>query len=244
MDAEAAATPAEFIGAVAEESAAEIRKQRSSFGQCVENVSNTQAELDLGRGQVLAPFRLHADVGDGVAGPIHVLGVEVGQLALGGPEIPGELVKRLPLRVALALHDAAVLFPRDGPPFLVPDDRPLPFGNQRPRQPVHVHAKIVQTAHVLVGGYTAFVHHGQELLALGLNQRAGPQGREGPLFLGALPALLVRAEFGFRQGNDGVPPGAFANGFVGAEQIGAGDLEVQHRLDPGFVLRWRMRSAS
>lgn len=99
------------------------------------------AELDLGRGLILTPFRLHADVGDGVACPVHVLGVEVSQVALGGSKVPGELVERLPLGV------------------------------------------------------------------------------------------------GFRQGDDGIPPSASPNGFVGAEQIGPGDLQVQHRLNRRFVLR-------
>ncbi len=205
FDAEAAAAFAEFVGAVAGKPAAEMREERSFLGQGVEDVGDGLPESDLRRGLILAPFRLHADVGDGPAGPVHVFGVEVGQVALRRAEVPRELVECLPLGVALAFNDAAVLFPRDGAPVFVPDDWPLPFGDQRPRQPVHVHTEIVEAAHMLVGGHAALAHNGQQFLALGLHQRARPQGREGSFFLGALPAFLVRAEFGFRQGNDGHP---------------------------------------
>jgi len=77
--------------------------------------------------------------------------LQVRQVRLRCPDMPGQLIEGFAFRVLLALNDLAVFLPCDGPLVLVTNGWPLAFGHQRPRQPVHVQTEVVQPAQKNIG---------------------------------------------------------------------------------------------
>jgi hypothetical protein len=55
------------------------------------------------------------------------------------------LIKRFSFGIHLGGDDLLMFFLCDGPFVLKLHCRPLPLGDERPRQPVHVHAEVVQS---------------------------------------------------------------------------------------------------
>ena len=144
--------------------------------------------------------------------------------------MPGELVKRLSLRVQLPRHDLAMLVPCDGALVFESHGGPLAFGNERPRQPVHVHAEVVQTPEINIGRNGSDLQSFQQRLAFGFDDDLRQQRNQRAVFDDAQPAFLVRVLLGVGQRFDGVLPGARGDAVVAAGEIRLGDLQIQHRL--------------
>lgn len=110
--------------------------------------------------------------------------------------------------------------------------RPLAFRDERPRQPVYVHAEIVQIAEENIGRDRARVHDVQRGFAFGFDDDAREQGREALLAGCDAPAglfLAVLGQLGLHQVQDGLR-GQFAVGGVGGEGAALALL-----LNPGWV---------
>jgi hypothetical protein len=114
----------------------------------------------------------------------------------------------------------------------------LAFGDERPRQPVHIHAEVVQAPEKNVRGHLAALQDLQEQFARRLNDDPRHQGRERFVSGGGSPALLIGRLLGVGEGFNGLLPGARGNAVVGAGQIRLGDLQVEHGLALGLVLRF------
>ena len=121
---------------------------------------------------------------------------------------------------------------------LEPHGGPLALGNQRPRQPVHVHAEVVQPAQVNVGRDSAQLQRTQQEFAGCLDDDARPQWSQCSVLEDGAPAGLVRALFRVQQCFDGLLPRARGDAVVAPCQIRFRDLQVEHGLPPGLIFRF------
>lgn len=90
--------------------------------------------------------------------------------------MPGKLVESLPLGVALSGNDLAVFLPSNGALGLEADRGPLAFGDERPGQPVHIQAEVMQASEVNVGRDASGLYGLQEQIALCLGDDPGQDG--------------------------------------------------------------------
>ncbi|PHX70326.1 MAG: hypothetical protein CK548_09645 [Opitutia bacterium] len=150
--------------------------------------------------------------------------------------MPGKLIERLPLGIPLALYNLAMLVRRDGALFLEADNGPLALGHQRPRQPVHIDAEIVQTPEIDVRGDRAGLKHFEHELGRSLGDDQGQQRHVGFVFRRALPARPVRGALHRGQRGQGIRPRALGDAVVRARQIRFGELEIQGGLLLGLIL--------
>lgn len=79
-NSETSAALPEFICSISRLTAAQVGKQGPGRRQVLKDVRDRLSESNLWRREVLAPLRLHAHIGDRLARPIDVLGVEIGQV--------------------------------------------------------------------------------------------------------------------------------------------------------------------
>ena len=126
-------------GAVATTDGLQIGKQPAGCRHLPQNGFNVRAKMNHGQTAGFLPR-----VGDGLVGPVNVLRLEIGDVGLRTAEMPAQFVKTATLRVLLAFNDELMFLKRDGALGLKFDFRPKPLGNERPRQPVHRKAEIVQ----------------------------------------------------------------------------------------------------
>src|SRR5207249_2045663 len=80
---------------------------------------------------------------DGALAPVHVLGVQVGDIGLGAAQVPQQLVEVAFLGVAFAGDDPAVFVQGDAPLPPVHHGRPLPAWDHRFQEPVHAEGEVV-----------------------------------------------------------------------------------------------------
>ena len=111
----------------------------------------------------------------------------------------------------------------------------MAFGDERPGQPVHVHAKVVQPPEKKIRGHHARMQDLQEQFGGRLDDDPRHQGRKGLVPDGDSPAFLVGSLLGVGESFNGVLPGARGNAAVGACQIRLGDLQIEHWLAFGLV---------
>ena len=150
--------------------------------------------------------------------------------------MPAQLIERFPFPVRFGGNDALVFLQGDGAFLLVAHGWPLPFRDEWPRQPVHVHAEVMQPAQKDICGHRAVLQHFQKQFARRLNDDARQQRNKRLVLRRRVPAFLVLGEFGAGEAFDGVLPGAGGNAFVAAGEIRLGDLQIEHGLAFGVVL--------
>jgi len=165
--------------------------------------------------------------------PVHVLAFEVRDVALTAAQMPAQLVKRLPLRVHLGGDDALMFFRRDASFLLEFHFRPLAFGHQWPRQPVHVYAEIVQPAQKDIRGHRAGLHDFQEQFAGRLDDDTGEQGSQRLVSGHGAPTVLVGSLLRVGEAFESLLPCPGGDAVVGAGQIRLGDLQVRNRTGTG-----------
>jgi hypothetical protein len=88
-------------------------------------------------------------------------------------QVPANLVKHFPFGIHLGGEDALMFLKLDGTLFFEPDGGPLTFGNERPWQPVHIHAEIMQPSQKYIGGHRARLQDFQQQFARRLNDDLG-----------------------------------------------------------------------
>ena len=93
-----------------------------------------------------------------------------------------------------------------------------------------MHGEVVQPFQKLVNGNFVFFEHGKEIVGGGFQQFLVPQSVKGRRFehAGVTLAAAVLAS-ALHLLHDGLP-GAFDKGRVAGRQVGAGKVQVQHRL--------------
>src|SRR6185436_5986912 len=105
-------------------------------------------------------------------------------------KIPAEFIETPVFRMGLAFNDSLVFVRRNGPLGLVFNFGPQPFWNDRPRQPIHPYAKIVQLTQMNIGADRARLETGEQLLRLRLDDDQGKYEAKCLLSDRTLPSLF------------------------------------------------------
>ena len=141
---------------------------------------------------------LLALVADRAITPVDVFSGQLGDVPLRGAQMPEQFVKRLILPVAFSLHDVGVFREGDGAFRFELDRRPLPLGDHRPSEPVHVQGEVLQSAQEDVRRHGSDLEHVEEVLGLGLEDAQVPDGIESMVFHSAVPTIEGRSSFGLQ----------------------------------------------
>jgi hypothetical protein len=145
------------------------------------------------------------------------------------------LIEGFPLRVLFPLGDFAMLLPGDRPLVAESHGRAIGVWDQRPRQPVHVQAEVVQAAQINIGRDRAGLEDPQHQFSGSINNGSRQQGAERPVLGYTQPAFPIRPLLGLGQRFHRLLPGACGQAVVCASQIGFGDLEIEHWLALSLV---------
>lgn len=129
-----------------------------------------------------------------------------------------------------------MLFKRDGALLLELDSRPLALRNERPGEPVHVHAEVVQPAEKHIRGHRSDLNGAQQCLAFCFDDDLRQQWSECLVLHDAQPAFPVGAMLRVRERLNSVLPGASVYAVVRASKVRFGDLEVERGLTEGLIL--------
>jgi hypothetical protein len=230
LDAKSITALFELRGAVARTNAPQIRKQRAGSRQVAQDFLHVFIHAHDGN-----RAGLPARIADDVVFPINVLGVQAGQIGLRCPQVPGQFIERLAFGILFAGDDGQMFGQYDAALLLEFDGGPLAFRHQRPRQPVHVHAEVVQPPEINIRRDSPHLQNFQKRLGLRFDDDLRQQHGECLVLRGGLPAVLVRPLFGASQRFNGLPPCPRGDAIVAARQIRLGNLEIQHRLALGVV---------
>ena len=109
VNAKSEAALLELRGAVAGAHGCKVGEQMADSGKCNQDRFHSFSKPNLGR-LLIPPARLHPEKADHPVGPIDILGLEVGEIRLGSPQVPGQLVKGFAFRVRLPIHDSPMFF--------------------------------------------------------------------------------------------------------------------------------------
>ena len=113
---------------------------------------------------------------------------------------------------------------------------PLTLRHDRPGDPSHIEAEVVESPEEDVGGNRSVFNTAEKFLGLSLDKDLWQQ-RLDRLVLGkGGPAFEVGTCFHLEVGLKGISPRAGCNTGIATCQIGPGDLQVEHRLTHGRVL--------
>lgn len=229
-DARSAAAAFEFCRPVRFPQLAKIRKEWSRLGQGLQQSRKLIVKPNQRHG-----FRLFAEEAHYPIRPVNIFGGESGHIGLRRSKVPANLVERAALRIGFRGDDSPVLFLGNAPFFAVFDLGPASFGEDGPRQPVHVQSEIMQFAQMNIGGDRPLPQHVQEMLGAGFEKApVTEQGErlvlEGPVPADARGVLLGQHDFVHHR-----LPGALADFRVARRQVRPGDLKVQDGLLAGFV---------
>ena len=104
----------------------QIRKKQTFARQILERVQSCFAQMKNHRNARLFPGEA-----DGSIFPIHVLGLQTGDVTLAAAKMPAQLIKRFPLRIFLPADDGLMFGKGDGALIFEVNRRPLTFGNDR-----------------------------------------------------------------------------------------------------------------
>jgi len=141
LDTKPPATLLELSRTVATPDGLQVGKQRAGVWQTAKNRLDLFAKVDHRE-----TAGLLACVGDGSVAPINILRFQVGDVSLRAAEMPAQLVKAPPLRILFALQDELMLLDGDRSFGLKTNFWPEALGNDRPGQPIHREAEVVQLA--------------------------------------------------------------------------------------------------
>ena len=167
--------------------------------------------------------------------PINVLGVQASQIGLRCAQVPSQFIERLAFGIVFAGDDGQMFGQRNTALLFELDGGPLAFRHERPRQPIHVHAEVVQPPEINIRRDSPHLQNLQDRFTFGLNDDLRQQHDECLVLGGGFPAVLVRPLFGANQRFNGIPPCPGGDAVVAARQIRLGNLEIQHRLTLGVV---------
>ena len=120
--------------------------------------------------------------------------------------MPRQFVERLAFGIVFAGDDGQMFRQRDAALLFELDGGPLAFRHQRPRQPVHVHAEVVQPPQINIRRDGSHLQGFQNRFALGFDDDLRQQHRQRLVLRGGFPAVLVRSLFGANQRLNGVLP--------------------------------------
>jgi len=152
------------------------------------------------------------------------------------PKVPGHFVKGFAFGIVLPLDDAGVFLKGDAALFLEADHRPLALRHDRPSDPSHIEAEVVESPEEDVGGNRSIFNAVEKFLGLSLDEDLGQQ-RLDRLVLGkGGPAFEVGTCLHLKVGLKGMTPRAGCDTGIAARQIGPGNLQVEHRLSKSRVL--------
>lgn len=148
----------------------QIWEQRAFGRQGFENLCDLLTKVDQRRYNDTSRQFLSV-VADRAITPVDVLGREECYIGLASAQVPAELVKQQTLLVmrliapgplvaaccsGFALNDTLVLFKADGALGRVHDLRPLPLGNDRFQEPIHIEREVVNPPQINVCGHCPF----------------------------------------------------------------------------------------
>jgi hypothetical protein len=117
----------------------------------------------MDKGEVVGLF---PRVGDYSVGPVNTVGFQIGNVRLGSAQVPTQTIKIPHFRILLALNDTVVLFQSNGPLILEFDFRPEPLWDERPREPVHREAVVVELPKMNIGADRAAIDAVKQMLGL------------------------------------------------------------------------------
>jgi len=124
-----------------------IRKQFAFGWQVFEQVQCFRAQVDNHR---LAGF--FAGETDGLARPVNILALQIGDVALTAAQMPAQLIKHFSFEIFFGGDDVLMLLKRDGALGFEFDGRPLAFRQNRGGKPIHVNGEIVHPPQISVHG--------------------------------------------------------------------------------------------
>lgn len=107
MNPQADASLLELRSPVARQPAPQVREQRPHLRQGCQDGLHLLTKSNLWGLLVVPPTGLHANKADDPRRPVHVLGLQVGQVRLRSAQVPGQLIERLALGIAFAGDDPA-----------------------------------------------------------------------------------------------------------------------------------------
>ena len=169
--------------------------------------------------------------------PINALRLEVREITLRRPGVPRHFQIGFELGRLREVENRLMLLRLEAAPFPVMQLRPLPLGQNGPRQPAHAQREVVDAAQVLVRRNRPGLHDLHEMLRSRLDNRHVAEEGERLLREHALIIGLRRAMLGQSQGVHHLQPGPVGDLWIVRREIRAGDLHVHQRLSRGFVLR-------
>jgi hypothetical protein len=149
--------------------------------------------------------------------------------------VPAQFVKGFVLRVAFPFENLLMLCKRDGPFDLISNRWPLFFGENGPRQPIHIEAKVVQFPQMNVGRHCSRLEHGQEVRGLSFDYNQLANTVECLIPLRSQPSCFCWTILGANDGLEDILPGPFGNLLIARRQIGFGNLPVYGRLQVSFI---------
>ena len=167
FDAKPFAPLLEFRGTIATADGLQIRKQWTLRRQPAQHGFDVRAKMNHGQTAGFLPR-----IGDGLVGPVNVLRLEIGDVGLRTAEMPAQFVETAPLRVFLPPDDELMFITGDATFVLEAHFRPEALGNERPRQPVHRDAKVMEFPQVNIRADRTRLEAGEQMLGLGFQNHA------------------------------------------------------------------------
>jgi len=146
LDAKSITALLELRRPVARADSSQIGEQGATARQVPQNFRHIFIKAHDGNG---AGFL--ARTTDDVIFPIYILRFQKRQVGLRRAQVPRQLIERLAFGIGFAGDDGLMFLPCDGPLLLELDFRPAFLGQHRPRQPRHVHGKVVDAPQIDVG---------------------------------------------------------------------------------------------
>ncbi len=189
LDPKARASLLELRGAVFAVHSYQIREQRALVWQLTKDPRCSRSEMDNGRLKGFPVAKLPPEVALGLVPPIHVLTLEHVDVALLAPEIPAQLVKKLPLRVELISDDPLVFLQSYSSLGLKFHRWPLALGDHRGEEPAHIEGEVVDSPKKDVCGNGAGGEGLEEILGRGLDQSAPKKVSAGVVLDRCFPPL-------------------------------------------------------
>jgi hypothetical protein len=232
FDAQARDALVKFRRPVAGTNRAQIRKQRAAPRQIPENFRHFIIEAHDGNGA-----GLFARETDDVVFPINVFSFEAREIGLRRAQVPRQFIERFAFGIQFAGDDGLMFLPGDGALVLELNFRPLPFHDDRPRQPCHVQGEVVDAPQIYIGRNFSGFEHAQKVFRPRFQNRQVTNQVKRLVLDGGLPAVLRLAFFEFDHFLHDELPVAGGNLRVAGGEIGAGDLQVHG----GLLLRFAAR---
>ena len=120
--------------------------------------------------------------------------------------MPGHFVKGFAFGIVLTLDDTGVFLKGDTALFLEANNRPLALRHDRPGDPSHIEAEVVESPEEDVGGNRSVFNAVEKLLGMRLDEDLGQQGLDRLVLGKGGPAFEVGTCLHFEVGLKGDSP--------------------------------------